>query len=162
MKYVMFFILAVAGFGQPAAEPGATLKEGATCTVDNKDSSKLKCRKSSFMLSVDVTPRVSRIDGKGPQAFGFKSRDYFNPRGKFQVSLTPGEHTVEMSYFEIGGGSAYTSDPDTTSFTAVAGHLYSAIALVNGSGLKGPSKWIPAIYDETDGKIVSVPKTGKN
>lgn len=163
MKYVMIVLLAaVAGFSQSLPGPAAALKEGGTCSVDNHDASKLRCRKSSFVLSIDATPRVSRIDGKGPQAFGLKSRDFFNPRGKFQVPIIPGEHTVEISYHQIGGGDAYTSAPETTSFTAVAGHTYAAIALVNGSRWTVPSKWVPAIYDETESQIVSVAKAEKN
>lgn len=156
------WLLALTAFSQTASQPTATLIQGGICAADKRDPNILKCQRSSFVLGTDVSPRVSRIDGKGPQDFGLKPGDSFNPRGKFQVSIAPGQHTVEMSYFQIGGGSAYTSEPAATTFTAVPGHTYSANAFVSGSRWTGPAHWLPLIYDETDKRIVSNGAPGKN
>jgi hypothetical protein len=163
MNYLpVILVAALTALGQTTPQPTATLKEGGTCALDKHDPSKLKCRKSSFLLSIDVSPRVSLIDGKGPEDFGLKPGDSFNPKGKFLVSITPGQHTVQMSFFELGGGSYYRSEPLTVMFGALPGHTYSANALVSGSRLKGPTKWIPLIYDETDSHIVSLTPTQEN
>jgi hypothetical protein len=157
MKYLVVTLLAaLTALSQINPRPTATLKEGGICGPDKHDPDKLNCRKSSFVLSIDRTPRVSLIDSKGPKAWGLKSQGGFNPAGRFVVSLPPGPHTVQMSFFEHFSGSApYVSEPSTVSFTAVPGHTYAASALASGSRLKGPTRWAPIIYDETDNRVAS-------
>lgn len=157
MKYLVVTLLAaLTALSQTSPQPTATLKEGGICGPDKHDANKLECRKSSFVLSIDRTPRVSFIDSKGPKDWGLKREGSFNPAGKFIVSLPPGPHTVQMSFFEHASGSApYVSQPLTVSFTAVPGHTYAASALASGSRLKGPTHWAPIIYDETDNRVAS-------
>jgi hypothetical protein len=152
MKYLPVILLAAStAFGQATPPPTATLIEGSACYLDKHDPGKVNCYKSKHFLGAFV-PQVNLIDGKGPQDYGLRSFD--DRCGKVLLEVTPGEHTVQMQQFSPGlGGLPAYSQPATARFTAVPGHSYSANVL-----LIGHRRWIPLIYDETDNRMVSLPK----
>jgi hypothetical protein len=65
-----------------------------------------------------------------------------------EVSVLPGEHTIEMSF---SGGGSYSSDTAFLKFTAEAGHTY----VVDKDNQTEPGKYFPFILDKTTGKKVS-------
>lgn len=148
MKYLPIILLAAStAFSQATPPPAATLTLGYMCSLDKDDPGKIKCHKSK-LTTFNCGLWVNLIDGTGPKDYGL--RLFEDHPGKVLLQVTPGYHTVQMQQFCKG---ALPSQPATAGFTAVPGHTYSANVL-----LVGHRKWIPLIYDETDNRMVSLPK----
>ena len=162
-KLLAIAIVAAAATGAQAQEsaPAATLRSGGECFYDQH--SKFKC--VYFCLACDRTPRVSRIDGKGPSEFGKKGRQ-FNGGGwttGFKLALEPGQHTVTMGYYFMGGTmvngrpysySASSQRDQTVMFVAEPGHTYRASEMAFGD-LQHES-WQAVIVDVTDKKNIHI------
>jgi hypothetical protein len=162
-KLFPFLLVAVFTTGVAAQEaaPAATLRSGGECFYDKHNQ--FKC--VYFCLACDRTPRVRLIDGKGPGSFGKKGHA-FNGEGwttGFKLALTPGQHTVTMSYYFMGGAmiqgrpynySARSQDNLTVTFVAEPGHTYRASEMA--FGYLGSQGWRPVIVDVTDKKTVHI------
>jgi hypothetical protein len=150
MRYLPIFLLAAStAFSQATPQPPATLIEGLVCYLDKHDPSKV-----DFPMQAIYFGRVSAIDGERPTFTKERTtRADGTIRKVLVVRLTPGEHTVQIIQSAIGTYRTAHSKPATARFTAVSGHTYSADVLFIGH-----ERWIPLIYDETDNRMVSLPK----
>ena len=149
MRYLPIFLLAAStAFSQATPQPPAKLIEGRICYLDEHDPSKV-----DFPMPGPYFARVSAIDGERPTFTKERTTTATGTIRKVLVRLTPGEHTVQIIQSAIGTYRTAHSKPATARFTAVSGHTYSADVL-----FLGHERWIPLIYDETDNRMVSLPK----